>query len=66
MTLTRLGPWVWFDGTALHVAITPMLRHLAIADTPENRAVCTAFLADQLRDHFPHAAIIEQDEGPDG
>jgi len=66
MTETRLGPWVWLDDTgALHVATVPMLRHLAIADTPENRAVCTAFLAEQLRDHFPQAAIIEQDEGPD-
>lgn len=61
-----IAPGVWLDREGhAHFSVPEILAHLGIADTPEDRALCTHVVSTALREVDPNARIIREDPGPD-
>jgi len=54
-----LGPGVWMVGNELHFDPKPILKHLGIPDTLENRAACLQAIKESAREQLPRAMIVD-------
>lgn len=63
----RIAPGIWEDMEGnIHWSLTELLELADLPDTPENRAIVTAMLKEQMQEINPDMTIIERERPDDG